>query len=230
MKSLSRSLAGRLFVVGDACLIFKSGNNISAVLRKSVLRIPLVVLVVCVAACGGVGKQSSTPTTTVPTSLAIAPATALQSVGATQQFTATATFSDNSTRDVTSQVNWASSATSIATIAQSGGLEIAVAPGDVTISASFTAAGRTVKASTALHVTLPVIQSIAIDPTNAQLELGANQNFTATGTLPDGTTMDLTQFVAWSSGDQTVLRVNMTGGRLGLGNTGDQAPRLSTPL
>ena len=221
MKSLSRSLAIRLLLLGDACIAFKSSNAISAMLRKAVSRASLAALVVCVAACSGGGNQSSTPgqTTAVPTSLSIAPATALQSVGATQQFTATVTFSDNSTRDVTSQANWASNASSIATITQAGGLELAVAPGDATISASFTAAGRTVSASTALHVALPPLQSIAIEPADARLELGANQQFKAIGTLPDGTTMDLTQFVAWSSSDQTVLRVNMTPGRFGLGNT-----------
>jgi uncharacterized protein YjdB len=71
---------------------------------------------------------------------------ALQSVGATYQFTATVTFSDNTTRDVTSQSLWTSSANSVATITQSGGLEMAVGTGDVTISASFSAAGGTVRA------------------------------------------------------------------------------------
>jgi 6-phosphogluconolactonase (cycloisomerase 2 family) len=183
--------------------------------------VPLAVLLISLAACGGGGKQPSTnvPAALVPTSLAIAPATTLQVIGATQQFTATVTFSDNSSRDVTSQSNWSSDTTSTATITRSGGLETGLAPGDATISASFTSAGSTVSASTVLRVTLPPIQSIAVEPAGAQLELGANQQFTATGTLPDGTTMDLTRFASWSSNDESVLRVNTTPGRLGLGNT-----------
>ena len=183
--------------------------------------VPLAALVISIAACGGYGKQSSTPgpAPLVPTSLTIAPANTLQVVGATQQFTATVTFSDTSARDVTSQANWSSNATTTATITRSGGLETGVAPGDATISASFTSGGSTVNASTVLRVMLPAIQSIAIVPANAQLELGANQQFAAIGTLPDGTTMDLTQFVSWSSSDETVLRVNTNPPRLGLGNT-----------
>jgi 6-phosphogluconolactonase (cycloisomerase 2 family) len=193
MKSLSRSLAARLLY-----------------------GVSLAVLVASIAACGGYGKQSAT---VVPASLAISPPTALQVVGATQQFTATVTFNDNSTRDVTAQTSWSSNAIATATITQQGGLESALAPGDATISASFTFGGSTVSASTVLRVTLPVLQSIAVEPASAELELGANQQFTATGTLPDGTTMDLTKFVSWSSSDQNVLRVNTTPARLGLGNT-----------
>ncbi|HEV8493678.1 MAG TPA: hypothetical protein VGR76_15485, partial [Candidatus Angelobacter sp.] len=42
-------------------------------------------------------------------------------VGSTQQFTATATFSDSSTQDVTLNTHWSSSAASVATIANGPG-------------------------------------------------------------------------------------------------------------
>ena len=63
------------------------------------------------------------------------------------------------------------------------------------------------------------LQSITIAPAIAPLELGANQQFTATGKLTDGTTQDLTESVSWSTSDQAVLRVNTTAGRVGLANT-----------
>jgi Bacterial Ig-like domain (group 2) len=56
--------------------------------------------------------------------------------GTTKQFTATGTFSDNSTQDLTSQVTWASAAPAFATIT-SAGLATAVAPGTSTINATF---------------------------------------------------------------------------------------------
>jgi Bacterial Ig-like domain (group 2) len=65
----------------------------------------------------------------------------------------------------------------------------------------------------------PGYQSITISPASAQLELGTNQQFTATATLPDGGTQDVTQSVSWSSSDQSVVRVNATSGRVGLANT-----------
>jgi 6-phosphogluconolactonase len=65
----------------------------------------------------------------------------------------------------------------------------------------------------------PTLQSIVVSPGNAQLFLGTNQQFTATGKLTDGSTQDLTQTVKWSSSDSTVMLVNSSAGRVGIGNT-----------
>lgn len=65
----------------------------------------------------------------------------------------------------------------------------------------------------------PTLQSILVSPGNAQLFLGTNQQFTATGTLTDGSTQDLTQTVKWSSSDSTVMLLNNSAGRVGVGNT-----------
>ena len=53
-------------------------------------------------------------------SLAVAPASAQVKPGANQQFSATATYGNNSTGDVSSSVTWTSSSTGIATINTSG--------------------------------------------------------------------------------------------------------------
>ena len=55
--------------------------------------------------------------------------------GTTEQFTATGTYSDNSTQNLTSQVTWASATTSVATITATG-LATAVGTGTSTISAT----------------------------------------------------------------------------------------------
>lgn len=68
-------------------------------------------------------------------SIAVTPASPSVVVGGTQQFTATGTYSDNTTQNLTSLVAWASSATARATIASSG-LATAVSPGATTISAT----------------------------------------------------------------------------------------------
>ena len=65
----------------------------------------------------------------------------------------------------------------------------------------------------------PTLQSIAISPASAQLYLGASQQFTATGTMTDGTSQDLTKTLKWSSSDSTVMRLNNSAGRVGVGNT-----------
>jgi plastocyanin len=72
-------------------------------------------------------------------SIAVTPANPSVAKGLTQQFHAMGTFSDGSSRDVTSQVTWASSNTAVATIsnaAGSQGLATGVTPGTSTITAT----------------------------------------------------------------------------------------------
>jgi plastocyanin len=68
-------------------------------------------------------------------SIAVTPANPTVGVGSTQAFTATGTFSDNSTQNITSQVTWASATTSVATITSTG-VATGVAPGTSVITAS----------------------------------------------------------------------------------------------
>ena len=58
------------------------------------------------------------------TSVAVTPANPTGQAGATQQFTATGTYSDNTTKDITSQVTWSSSNTAVASI-NAAGLQLA---------------------------------------------------------------------------------------------------------
>ena len=79
--------------------------------------------------------------TSAPTlaSIAITPGNPNVPLGETDQFTAVGTFADNSTENLTDQVAWASTATSMATIsntAGSQGLATTVAQGPTTISAT----------------------------------------------------------------------------------------------
>ncbi|MGH9629118.1 MAG: DUF4082 domain-containing protein, partial [Bryobacteraceae bacterium] len=69
------------------------------------------------------------------TAIAVTPANPTIQAGATQQFTATGTYSDNSTQNITTQVIWASSNTAAATI-NTAGLATSVGAGTSTISAA----------------------------------------------------------------------------------------------
>jgi uncharacterized protein YjdB len=70
------------------------------------------------------------------TSIDVEPATpAYLAVGATQQFTATATFTDSSTEDISSQATWASDTMATATISSTG-LATGVAAGTANITAA----------------------------------------------------------------------------------------------
>src|SRR6266478_4829127 len=93
--------------------------------------LPLLVGFITVG-CSGL-KQ---PPTKTLSSIAVTPASpAHLKVGATQQFTATGTYSDNTTADITSTVTWASGTPATATISTAG-LATGVAQGTTQISAS----------------------------------------------------------------------------------------------
>jgi hypothetical protein len=86
-------------------------------------------------------------------SIAVTPSDSSVFIGNTQQLIATGTYSDGSTKDVTSSTTWTSSATATATIETKGqpqpGLASGVAAGSVTIAAALSG----VTGSTALKVT-----------------------------------------------------------------------------
>jgi len=69
-------------------------------------------------------------------SLAITPQNAYVSVNRTLQFSATGTFSDGTSSDLTTQVNWASSNTNVVTIGANTGLATGKAFGPINITAS----------------------------------------------------------------------------------------------
>jgi hypothetical protein len=72
---------------------------------------------------------------TALTSIAVTPAKPSITVGTNQQFTATGTYSDNSTQNLTNSVTWSSSNTSVSTIT-TGGFVIATTTGSTTITAT----------------------------------------------------------------------------------------------
>jgi hypothetical protein len=126
--------------------------------------------------------------------------------GLTEQFTATGTYTDGSTQNLTASVTWASSSTAAATIA-AGGLATTVAAGTTTISA--TSGGVT--GNTTLTVLPPVLVSIAVTPANPSVAKGLTQQFTATGTFSDASVQNLTASVAWASSDTLVATIDAGG-------------------
>ena len=139
-------------------------------------------------------------------SIAVTPANPSIGKGATQQFTATGTYSDNSTQNLTSSVTWSSTNTAAATIT-SAGLATGVATGSTTISA----ASGSISGSTNLTVTAPVLVSIAVTPANPFITKGATQQFTATGTYSDNSTQNLTSSVTWSSTNTATATITTAG-------------------
>jgi len=140
------------------------------------------------------------------TSIVISPAASSMPVNTSQQFIATGNYTDGSSADLTTLVTWASSSSGVATISVSG-LATAVTAGTTNISASF--AG--VSASTGLTVTAPTIVSIAVTPVGLTLGIGINQQYVATATYSDGSSVDLSSGVTWTSSSSSVASINSSG-------------------
>lgn len=143
---------------------------------------------------GKSGTATVTVTNATLTSLAIAPQNYRLSVGTSGQLSASGTFSDGSTQDLTAGVAWSSSSPGVATVSVTGRAS-GVATGTTTI----TAVHGTITATATVNVTAAALQSLTITPGTLTLVAGETRPLTATGSYSDGTTQDLSRVVTWNS-------------------------------
>ena len=152
------------------------------------------------------GTASLTVTAATLVSFAVTPANSSMAPSTTKQFTATATFSDSSTQDVSASVLWTSSSPAAATINAQGQVS-AVATGSTTIKAVY----GTVSGTTTLTVSTAKLVSIAISPVNPRIAKGTSIKFTATGTFSDGSTSSSLAGLSWRSSKPNVANVRSSG-------------------
>ena len=157
--------------------------------------------------CGGGGAYSAPPVQLK--SISISPANLTIALGLTQQLTATGTFSDGTTRDLSGSVAWSSSCSGIADVSGSG-LVSTMGQGTCTITGTIS----NISGSASITVGPPILASITVSAGTTQLTLGQNQQFTAIGTLTDKTTGDITHTVTWTSSSNLVVLMD-NGGRKG---------------
>jgi uncharacterized protein YjdB len=163
------------------------------------------------------GSVTSSPATlTVSSSaalqsIAVSPASPSIAAGGTQQFTATGTYSDNSTKNITTSVTWKSSNAAFATIGATTGLATGVAAGTTQITAT---QGSIVSPNDSLTVTAGsmTLQSIAVTPASPTVGIGNTVQFTATGTYSDNSTKNITSSVTWASSNPSFATIIATAG------------------
>lgn len=162
---------------------------------------------------GITGKAAITVTAATVSRIDLTPAQPILQKGVSQAFQATATYSDGTTGDVTSQATWASDTTAVATVSTStaGVLVRAVGAGTTTITATI----GSVVGSTSVTVTTPTLVSIAVSPATWMPNVGGKQAFTAVGTYSDNTTADLTVSVSWASTNTNVVAISNAAGQKG---------------
>lgn len=141
-----------------------------------------------------------------PTSIAVTPATNTIASNQTVQLTATATYNDNTTEDISGTVTWTSSDTSIATVS-SNGLVTAVKEGEVTITALV--AGTSLSDTATVTVKNATPTSITLSPSTVSLLTGTLYTLTPSY-KPANVNASLVDLV-WTSSDESVATVDSDG-------------------
>lgn len=169
------------------------------------------------------GVSGSTPvrvTGATLRSIAVSPTDPSIALGLQQAFTAIGTFTDDSTQDLTTQLDWNSSLATVATIsnaAGSQGVATSVGQGETTITAS--RRGTSVAGTTTLTVNAKTVTKITVEPAAPTLAKGSSREFTATATYTDGSTATVTRNATWSSSNTAVATVT-NGAPFGTGSYG----------
>ncbi|MCH1929498.1 Ig-like domain-containing protein [Shewanella sp. A25] len=166
------------------------------------------------------GEQSNSANLTVTaatiSSIAITSNTNSIAKGTTAQFTATATYSDGSTQNISSSVSWNSSATAVATVSSSG-----LATGQTAGTTNISATKDGVPSNTlALNVTAATVTQLQVSPSVLNLAKGVDGQLTAVATYSDGTTQTITSSAAWTSANSGIATVT-TGGKVTGVNSGN---------
>ena len=198
----------------------KNGASISGAISASFTTPPTTTIdngakfrVVITNSAGSVTSSAATLTVTPAVtlqSIAVAPSNSSVSQSQTQQFTATGTYSDNTTKDITTSVTWASSNTAVATIGANTGLATGISAGASQITASL---GSISGPNDTLTIVKGLsLQSIAVAPSNPSVSQSQTQQFTATGTYSDGSTKNITSTVTWASSNTAVATIGVNTG------------------
>jgi uncharacterized protein YjdB len=164
-------------------------------LTKPLMWFMALLTVTFVAGCGGTTSSVDLPSVV---SVSITPATPSIPISGIQQFTATATYSDGLSHNVTTApgIAWSSADTGKATISATG-MATGVANGTSVITAAI--GGKS--ATTTLTVTAETLLSIAVTPAASSIPVTTTQQFTAIAAYSFGTHTDVTAAtgMVWSS-------------------------------
>lgn len=166
------------------------------------------------ATLAGITSNAMTLTVTAPslTSIAITPTTATVAKGTSNSFTATGSYTDNSTANITSTVVWSSSNSSVATINSATGATSGIATGVAVGSSSITASLSGITSSAAsLTVTSAVMTAINVTPATASIAKGLPVTFTATASYSDGSSGNVSGSVVWASSNTAVATLSASG-------------------
>ena len=161
-----------------------------------------------VISCGNGGGGGSSSTTSKLISIAVTPTNLSLDSGTTGQFTATGTYSDNTTQDIATAVTWSSSNTAVATISNttgSNGLATTLVMGTTTITASL----GSISGSTLLTVLLS-------EADDNVLKVTVNGSLCSTGSYPNKPCVSVTVCSSGTLNCKTINDILLDTGASGL--------------
>jgi len=169
-------------------------RNAARPFRVGAKLILIIFLALLAAACG-----KFFPSAGSLVAISISPSNPTIQLNKTQQFTATGTFGDNSSKDISSTASWKSSDTTVATI-NSTGLATAIKTGTTTITAS----QSNVSGNTTLTVSTQA-SGLTVSPATQTISRGQTVQFSATqnGSSVTG--------VTWTSSSPLVATIDQSG-------------------
>lgn len=179
--------------------------------HRSLTLAALAVAALSASACTG-KDQPAAPVTL--TRLEVAPAAAggvVASVGVPVQFTATGTYSDGSSGDLTATVAWSSSNPAAATFSGDpavAGLLTPATAGSADVTATHPATG--LQATVTVSVVPAALALLEIAPIDPTILVGTTLQLDATGTLADESVVSMTSSVVWTSSEEGVAAVSPT--------------------
>ncbi len=161
------------------------------------------------------GKAVITVSPATLTRIDVSPAMSILPIQAAENLSATGTFSDGTKRDVTFEVTWASTDTSIATVANgplaTPGIVTGVKEGAVKITAS----ENGITGIAVVSVVPATIKSIIVSPVDATTTTGLRSSYTAIGVFSDGSKLDVTSQATWTTVDATIATISNVAGAVG---------------
>lgn len=193
--------------------MFVSRRGSAEWLRASFGALALSVLAAC-GSSGGDDNSGGEPEPTI-SRIEVTPAAQSAPAGSTQQFEATAVYSDNSSRDVTEEATWISTVTTVATVSNtvgSKGRANALTVGTTSISAALDG----VNGTAAFTVTAARPTGLTVTPAGKSIAKGTTQQFQATATFTDSTSRDVTADVTWGTNNATIASISNTAPTKGL--------------
>ncbi|MBD1574004.1 hypothetical protein HC725_12075, partial [Vibrio sp. S17_S38] len=144
----------------------------------------------------------------VITSIQVTPSPVKVAKGQTQQLTATATYSDATSSDISSSVTWEPANSTTVTVSSTG-LLLGDEVGSTTLTASKDGiTSNTVDVNVSVAV---IITSIQVTPSPVKVAKGQTQQLIATATFSDTTSSDISSSVTWTPIDTATATVSSTG-------------------